>query len=403
MPRTFAPRAFLRHTANSLLARYFHARDLLAELDIEGLKETDVEPIFETYQTLPDDVRTQVDSDFTKVDRLAHAQGEQTLLDEARFQGADLTDDFAAVQGFHDRAMLTFLDHPAVFNIAAFFNDADLLPKRYWLRSRGVPHLAPGDDDATCHQFAGALGAYLRQTEGRGQPCTVEVYLRVNRHYYFAYPEDYGETHMEYVGDNLQRRPLRSAFEIIFVYSKGDGTLDIFFDGSRRRIPDLREIFSREILGRDFSALDDERIFDLNRLKKRTFRFVYPPESGIVDVKTKRLRLSPIGGSKERVTLDADPLSRRDAVYDLLDRTFQTERETTTSQCSKLPLSLVNVTQAGFTVEFRKTGGRGRPTRSFDISYPNACPLGHEGRDAVIRQMLIDSGIERAPVEKPAA
>ena len=211
MPRTFAPRAFLRHTANPMLARYFHERNLLADLDIENLGETAIDPIFDAYQALPDHERSQADSDFTQVDRMAHAQGEQTLLDEARFQGMDFTEDFATLSGFYDRAMLTFLDHLDVFNVASFFNDADLLPKRYWLRSRGVQHLPAADDDDACHRFANALGTYLRRAEGRGQPCTAEVYLRGKRHYFFAYPEDYGETHMEYVGEELQRRPLRSA------------------------------------------------------------------------------------------------------------------------------------------------------------------------------------------------
>jgi len=402
MSRTFAPKSFLRHTSNALLQRYFHERGLLADLEIAALGETDIKPVFEAYQALSDDVRTQVDADFSGVDRLAHAQGEQTILDEARFHRLDLVDDFAGLHGFHDRSLLTFIDHREVFDVASLFNDADLLSRRYWLVATSVPRIVPADDDESCDRLGGAIGRYLRAAEGRGEPCKVEVYLRVNRHYYFAYPQDYGATHMEYVADKLERRQLRPAFEIIFCYAKDEGTLDVYFDGSRKRAAELREIFSREILRQDFATLQGERIFDLNRLKQRGFEFTYGTDSGIVDVRIKKLRCQTIG-MKERLTLEPDPGAGRVGIYDQLDRVFQTDRGATTSQSDKLPLSLVNITQAGLTVEFRRTAGRGRPTRSFGLSYPNACSLNHDGRDGIIRQMLIASGIERRPLVQPAA
>ncbi len=53
------------------------------------------------------------------------------------------------------------------------------------------------------------------------------------------------------------------------------------------------------------------------------------------------------------------------------------------------------VTQVGIVVTFAQHPARGHPvTRSFDIGWPNSCTLGNEGRDAIIRKMLSDSGIE---------
>ena len=34
--------------------------------------------------------------------------------------------------------------------------------------------------------------------------------------------------------------------------------------------------------------------------------------------------------------------------------------------------------------------------RVFDVSYPNSCPLKHDGRDLIIRQCLKDSGIDES-------
>jgi len=406
MSSAYAPRTIFRQTSNAVLARYFASKDLLSDIDFDSLLETDVEPIFEAYQALPDSVRTGIDTDLRSVNALASERGELILIEEAsQFHGLDLQEDFAALDNFHDRAMVSFLDHRDVFDVASLFNNADLGQKRYWILSRAVVKLVPRDDPRTVERLGTALGAYLFKTEGRGQPCTVEVYRRGERHYFFAYPEDYGTTQQEYVGSALDRRAVRPVFEIIFVYSKDEGVFDVYFEGSRKRVPDLRRIFAREVLGieRD-PVMEDERVFDLNRLKRPGFPFVFRTDSGIIDVCIRRLRFSAIGGIRERCTLECDPTARPDALYDQVDRTFITDNQPRPDHGNKLPLSLFNISQASLTVQFvRKKGTRGRPTRTFALSYPNACPLGHEGQDAVLRQMLIDSGIERRPAVDTAA
>jgi hypothetical protein len=109
----------------------------------------------------------------------------------------------------------------------------------------------------------------------------------------------------------------------------------------------------------------------------------------------KKLRLTALGGARERITLEANTSRNREAVYDLLDHQFQSDRTPASSTCSKMPLALMNITQARLEVSFAPIGKpKRRPTKTFDLSYPNAYALGHEGRDALIRQMLIDSGIE---------
>jgi hypothetical protein len=65
-------------------------------------------------------------------------------------------------------------------------------------------------------------------------------------------------------------------------------------------------------------------------------------------------------------------------------------------QCQKIPLSLVNITQAAIQVVFNHDGRRRPATRTFLISYPNSCSLKQDGRDLVIRKMLMDSGLEPA-------
>jgi hypothetical protein len=245
------------------------------------------------------------------------------------------------------------------------------------------------------------IGAYFRQKEGRGYACVVEVYQRGPRFYFFAYPEDYGTTDIEFDGGQLQRRPRRPAFEVVFVYSPDDGALDTFYRGPRKTVGELQEVFSRVVLLTELAqSSKDERVYELNRFKRPGVFFVYDPASGIEDVRVKLLRLSILGGGARRVVVEADPVGNREAVYDLLDEVMDTGRGQSANDDPRIPLTLVNVTQVCIQVLLSRDGRRGRPTKSFYLSYPNGCTLKHEGKDAVLRQMLIDSGIE--PMKSPA-
>jgi hypothetical protein len=111
----------------------------------------------------------------------------------------------------------------------------------------------------------------------------------------------------------------------------------------------------------------------------------------------KKLRLSTLGGAMKRLTLEADASQNPDAVYNLLEEVVRVDGAPECHQCHKIPLSLVNVTQAAIQVEFNHNGSRRRATRTFQVSYPNSCSLKQDGRDLMIRKMLVDSGLE--PVE----
>jgi hypothetical protein len=94
------------------------------------------------------------------------------------------------------------------------------------------------------------------------------------------------------VGKEFKRRPHHPAFEIIFVYSQNDGTLDIYLTGDRKPVADLQAIFADTILKAELGPDErDERVYDLNPVRSRQFQLLYGPESGIADVAVKKLRL----------------------------------------------------------------------------------------------------------------
>jgi muramidase (phage lysozyme) len=62
----YSPIDFFRQAPNALLNRYFHERNLLATLDIGVLRETDIEPIYQTWSELPAAERAKTEKDFSK-------------------------------------------------------------------------------------------------------------------------------------------------------------------------------------------------------------------------------------------------------------------------------------------------------------------------------------------------
>lgn len=402
MTRQYSPRSFLRQASNELLARYFHERGLLEDVEIGGLSETEIEPVFEAWMALPAQRSAEVESDFAVVDLLADDLGMRALLDEAAFHDLDLVPDLEEWPGFHDKALWALLEHRTVVEVASRFCEADHLPYSYWARRRdAVPVVEPRDDKESCAELARTLASYFRLKEGRGRECHVDVYRRGERFFYFAFPEDYGRISLEYSAETLQRRAQRPVFEVIFAYEPGAGALDTFFRGPKDTRLELEKIFSRVILSADLEEAKDERVYDLNAFKNRGVRFVYDPASGIRGVSVKLLRLSLLGGGRRRVTLEADPREANNAIYDLMEEVFGSGANGASGGPS---IILVNVTRVGIEVVFDRGGRRGRPTKTFYLTYPNGCTLRHDGRDAALRQMLIDSKIEAArPVPTPAA
>jgi hypothetical protein len=397
MARHYSPKNFLRQAPNALLARYCQEKELLAEVDFASLSETNIGPIYEAWDHLPSETRRLMESDFRNIDALACENGIKAIIDAALVEEEDLEPIFAEMEGFYDKAFWTFFEREPFFEMALLFVNADNLPTRYWRRRKDLPKVPANKDQTSLRELGEAFSYYFRKTEGRGHACAVDYYRRNGLDYFFAYPEDYARTSLEWNKGALERRSHKPAFEIIVVYSQGEGALDIFFQGAIKTVRDLQVIFSRTILKTEIPPEEkDKRVYDLNGLKRREFAFIYDPASGINDVVVKKLRLSALGGSMKRITLEADPSQNQEAVYDLLEEVVRVDGAAECPQCQKIPLSLVNITQAAIQVVLNHDGRRRPATRTFQVSYPNSCSLKQDGRDLVIRKMLVDSGLEPA-------
>jgi len=226
---------------------------------------------------------------------------------------------------------------------------------------------------------------YFHHTEGRGNNCVVEPLRRGELDYFFAYPEDYSQQSIEWVNGEFDRRPHNPAFEVIYVYSQKEGTLDLNFRGSRKAIEPLQGMFSTSILKLDELPPDpkDERIYNLAPLLKRNFDFTYDVSSGIEKVTVRKLRLSSRVKKGERITLEANTTEKPDAVYDLLAEVYKA-----------LPTHMFSVTQVELSASVSIDADKRPKTVTIRITYPNSCSLKYDEIGLKLRDMLEASGIE---------
>ncbi len=387
MARQYSHKQFFRQVPNRLLARYFQSKkNVLEDIDFEELGETEINPIFEAFIALPPEKQTEMEAEFQDIDTMACQGGVTALSDEADFhQDYEFLKEIAKIDGFHGKVMWTYLEHPQYWSGARGFLHSDSISVSKWKKRNDFPHLPPKVEPEDIEKLSQAISNHFYKKEGRGRNCMVDVFRRHEKEYFFAYPEDFAQSSIEWVRNSLSPQARHPAFEIIFVYTQMEGSLDIYAPRNTKSVLVLQEIFAKTILGMD--ELDEfggnQLVYDLDDLTDRNFSFKYSIDSGIDEVMITQLRLSLKTGNKKRVTVEADPSFERNAIFDLIDQ---------------LNLPPFHVSQAEIKVNFIHNPETRSHTRRFRISYPNWCALRHDGRDLIIRKMLIESGIE--PIKK---
>jgi hypothetical protein len=190
---------------------------------------------------------------------------------------------------------------------------------------------------------------------------------------------------VEWVDRQFGRRPHNPAFEVIYVYSQREGTLDLNFRGAYKAIEPLQGMFATAILKLAGLPPDpkDERVYDLNPLRQKGLNFVYDIGSGIQYAAVKKLRLSSKVKKCDRITLEADATNDPDAVYELLDKIG-----------TSLPLHLYNVTQVELAASVVVDTNKPPKAVTIRITHPNSCSLKYDELDLKLRDMLHASGIE---------
>ena len=402
MARHYSTRDFFRQMPNASLARYFAARAVFGEFDFASMSETRHDELFAAWLALPEVQRNPMDAEFRDIFELSCEKGCHAIVDEALWhlaQDADpnaanaFTEKLAALVNHFERAMVTYLDHNLFWHGATRFYHADNLTR--WRKRKNLPRIAAQVDSASIQALANRIRTYFHHTEGRGNNCVVEPFRRGDRDYFFAYPEDYSQQSPEWVNGQFGMRPHNPAFEVIFVYSQFEGSLDLNYRGSYKAIGPLQAMFAETILQLPELPPDpkDSRVYDLGPLRQRNFEFTYELGSGIESVVVKKLRLSSRAIRGERISMEADTSQDPQAVYALLDRIQ-----------IAMPMAQYSVTQVDLAVSMVVETDRPPKTVNIHITYPNSCSLKYDELGLKLRDMLSASGIEpREPEEVATA
>lgn len=396
MSRHFSITSFFRQVPNSLLERYFRRCDLFPELDFSTLGETKPDALLAAWEELPDAVRERHLTVFKEIFDLSCEKGVKAILDEATWwlrSDADalqaFTDELGAMPDHYHRAMNTWLGHHDFWRGAVYFHHADSLS--YWRKRKNLGNRPAAVDDDSLGELAALIRTHFQTKEARGRNCVVEVFRRGERDYFFAYPEDYPQQSVEWVDGEFGRRPHNPAFEIVYVYSQADGTLDVNYRGPRPSLLPLQLAFARAILKREElpPELADDRVYDLGPLARRDFSFAYSVGGPVIDVRVRKLRLAAVHAPGTRIQVEAEPYPNRDAVYDLLEDIKK-----------GIYFNLYRVSQVELVAMIDAGQDQKPKRRTIRITYPNSCALGYDDADLSLRSMLVESGIE--PTVQPA-
>ena len=388
MPAHYNLRSFLRQLSRELLSKLFEHHEIEIGLDLSALKKRQIDPIFSAINALPDDLRQPLYEDFRNIDSISTPGGISQIIEEARFQGFDIIGSLLPFASLTDRAAWACLHHRPVFDAAIRLAVRELLPGRYWKRRLPVKPRPAADLKGAIKPLETAISTYFTEQEGRGKACQVDYLKRGDLHYFLAHPEDFPASPLAWTAQGLNPHRYRPAFEIVFVFDDADGWLDIYCVAGKQTVHQLHGLFAKTVIAlRDLPKVA-KPAYALEGLKRRNFQFLRPPDSPIRDVRLKRLTFA-VRGESTKISIETDPVSDRLALHQQIDQVFSVAG----AEPKRIALGQTKVISATFTAKIDQDSGKAARTRTFDIT-TRSCALKYEGHDLLLRQMLMDSGID---------
>lgn len=381
----YTPKAFLRHVPIGLLRDYFAQRKQPQDIDWDQFNESSLDGLHDAICGLPEADAREINNHFRAVWGMAAREYTPWLIQVAREQGVDLAPVVGKQSNAYERAFRFFLEHPAIFEEARALAHWENLPRRSTERRNGMPKVAPAINEQTLAQFAADLSQYYQQTQGRGEHCKVEHFVRAGHiDFFFAYPADSTDTMICYEDNgNFARKEWKPAFEVVIMFDRNLGAAEFFAQGSAEVRECIAGIFARSVLGVDeVPKRVPKPPYDLQLLLNPNFGFPTRPEDNILHVRLKSIRLQK-RNDDGRILFETTGRNSRKSAIDLVAEALNEVR---------LPRDTFRVTQVGFQAEFES--GRKQPKKvSFTITAPAGCSLRDSDEDMILRRCLRAWGI----------
>ena len=365
MSRQFSLGTVFRMVTNELLAQFFvQLENPCWGMDWQRRPRRHVESVQQCMDYFECPQREAAELILRHVFDLACRSGIEAIRDAARLlQGDNLLRQIPESMNPHCQAMWTWLNAPQVFEQALLYHQVEELS--WWSKRDDLPRVAARTDAETLDWFAGDVARLLQQKQGRGRQCTIEHISREDgTDYFFCFPDDYVKTVMVHNrSGRLVTKTLRQTFEIVFAWSRQQGTLEISARLGKRLKQQLEESFAWMILDEQVGPRAAQKVYDLNRLKERHFQLDTDPSDNIL-ARLQRLWF------KLPDRIRSIMLESKDGPCD--DMRDMVEKYLIHEHCS---LEDLNIIEARFQLQFARTTGRGRGSMTFDVAHPDRCNL----------------------------
>lgn len=368
---------FLRHTPKTALQSYFEQEAFLLDPPVNwAAPETEIiKPLLRAVDQMSDLDRDRLITVVDRVGAMSDEVGETAIY--------SVTQDRAwldAMANAHERALQTFLQFPERFRHAEEGRFTDERRRgRMWDGFQGPARQPLHRDQAALDTFKADIQAHFHSPhvhidlfdrhrptfEGDDRTLVQATVYREGR------PDDF----LEFVAGTLDRRPRRPVFEAAMTYEPATGVIEVVAQDRHSRA-DLVRLFARNLLAGEFKQdRVPVRHFDLSVLTQ-PFSFPRDLADNIADVRVNMLRLMPIDGVGERVTIEVMRDSQK-TIWQMAAQCFGDHNPL---------LGGWTVTQARLTIRFKpEAGGTRGKTLPLTITKPHGCDV----KDRTERERMI--------------
>jgi hypothetical protein len=376
---------FLRRIPTALLRAYCGRQGILADFPWGGGRRVEAERLAEALHMVA--TFDEIVAEFREIHEMADAGLTVGLLNEARFHKDAVVIEAIEAQPSHlAKAFWVVLERPMFIAASKVIRHVDKLPAGAWIKRRGMPACPGPVNQSMVERLEEALIEFFTRTEYRGKSCKIDCLRHGGEEIFYAYAEDYPDTHLLWEDGTPTARVLSKGFPLIFRHNDTRRTLDIYVEGANTIVPQLQNIFAEAVLGE--SLIDDTteagHIYQIERTIEPGFEFRHSPDLGIKSVSIVKMRFIVLGDPWRRFMAEADTGWDRDALHNFVAQLT-----------TKLAPDQVVLDQTWLQVKFeRRPRDQRTPSRTFPITPPNSIRLKKDELGDRIVQMLIQSGIE---------
>jgi hypothetical protein len=305
---------FLRHIRPSDLEGYFEQRGIRfpERLNWNGAPAKLLACLLAAIEALTDVQKELVLDDFDQIDQLTDDVGQCALQ---AFLDGRLLQQFQSSEGRQARGLLVLLANEDAFDHAVATACAERMRSgRSWSGYQVPESASPSHDPAAVELLETDLQALFKNFDGSGRKLKIDIFERrtfsvgggptPRVSHYAVYVECLPETTLEFERDEPRRRSRRPVIQAAICFEPETGSLDIMSRGGKDMRQEIAHSFATRLLGSDKEPQPVyRRDFNLDRLK-RAIPFPTDPADGIKSVTVTELRLSHIGGSFDRLTIE---------------------------------------------------------------------------------------------------